>query len=140
MTSDMGMTPDTAGKVQGRPLKKLQRKPLEQPDETRTFKDRKGKVDLVTVGDHTIGRCVFEPGWRWSQHVKPLVGTSSCQVSHTGHMIEGRMTVEMDDGDRVEYGPGDAFFMPPGHDAWVVGDKRCVMIDFTGMADYAKSA
>jgi quercetin dioxygenase-like cupin family protein len=138
MTSDMGMTPDKAGKLQRKPLKQLQRKAVDKPDETRPFKDRMGKVDIFTVGDHTIGRCVFEPGWRWSQHVKPLVGTSSCQVSHTGHVLEGRLTVEMDDGAQVEYGPGDAFFMPPGHDAWVVGDKRCVMIDFTGMDDYAK--
>lgn len=140
MTSDMGLTPDKAGKPQRKAIKKLQRKPHDQPDETRALKDRMGKVDIFSVGDHTIGRCVFEPGWRWSQHVKPLVGTPSCQVPHTGHVVEGRLTVEMDDGDRVEYGPGDAFFMPPGHDAWVVGDKRCVLFDFTGMEHYAQRA
>jgi len=95
---------------------------------------------LQTLGDHTFGRGVFEPGWRWSQHVKPIAGTPSCQAAHTGYVLEGRMAVKMDDGTQVEYGPGDAFHMPPGHDAWIVGDKRCVLIDFTGVAKYAKPA
>lgn len=138
MTSDMGLTPDKA--FQRKASKKLVRKPQDRPDETRSFKDGKGKADIFTVGDHTFGRGVFEPGWRWSQHVKPLVGTPSCEVTHTGYVVEGRMTVQMDGGEQVEYGPGDAFFMPPGHDAWVVGDKRCVLIDFTGMEHYAQRA
>lgn len=140
MTSDMGLTPDKAGKPQSKALKTLERKPQDKPDETCPFKDRMGKVDIFNVGGHAIGRCVFEPGWRWSQHVKPLAGTPSCQVTHTGLVLEGRLTVEMDDGDRVEYGPGDAFFMPPGLDAWVVGDERCVLFDFTGMEHYAQRA
>ena len=119
---------------------KLERKPLDKPDETRSFKNGKGKLEVVTVGDHTVGRGVFEPGWRWSEHVKPIVGTTSCQAAHTGYVLEGRMLVKMDDGAEVEYGPGDAFYMPSGHDAWVVGDKRCVLIDFTGTAKYAKPA
>jgi quercetin dioxygenase-like cupin family protein len=119
---------------------KLERKPLEAPDETRPFQDGKGRLEVVSVGDRTFGRGVFEPGWRWSQHVQPIAGTPSCQAAHTGYVIEGRLTVQMDDGDRVEYGPGDAFYMPPGHDAWVVGDQRCVLIDFTGVGSYAKSA
>jgi quercetin dioxygenase-like cupin family protein len=118
----------------------LERKSLDKPDETRPFKDAKGKLDVVTVGSHTFGRGVFQPGWRWSQHVKPIAGTPSCQASHTGYVLEGRMVVKMDDGAEVEYGPGDAFYMPPGHDAWIVGDKPCVMIDFTGVAKYAKPA
>jgi quercetin dioxygenase-like cupin family protein len=119
---------------------KLERKHIDKPDETRLFKDGKGKLDVVTVGDHTFGRGVFEPGWRWSQHVKPIAGTPSCQAAHTGYVLEGHMIVKMDDGAQVEYGPGDAFFMPPGHDAWIVGDERCVLIDFTGVAKYAKPA
>lgn len=119
---------------------KLERKPLEAPDETRPFQDGKGRLEVVSVGDRTFGRGVFEPGWRWSQHVQPIAGTPSCQAAHTGYVIEGRLTVQMDDGDQVEYGPGDAFYMPPGHDAWVVGDQRCVLIDFTGVGSYAKSA
>jgi len=117
---------------------KLERKQLEKPDETRPFKDGKGKVEIVKLGGHTIGRCIYEPGWRWSEHVKPIVGTSSCQVEHTGVVLEGRLAVETDGGERTEYGPGDAFHVAPGHQFSVVGDKRCVMIDFTGMENYAK--
>jgi quercetin dioxygenase-like cupin family protein len=119
---------------------KLERKAMDRPDETRPFKDGKGKVDVVTVGDHIVGRGVFQPGWRWSEHVKPIAGTPSCQAAHTGFVLSGRMAVQMDDGSQLEYGAGDAFFMPPGHDAWIVGDKPCVMIDFTGVAKYAKPA
>jgi quercetin dioxygenase-like cupin family protein len=117
---------------------KLVRKLKGSPDETRLFKDGKGKMEVFSLGDSTVGRGEFEPGWRWSQHVKPIAGTPSCQAAHTGHVLEGRMAVKMDDGSEVEYGPGDFFFMPPGHDAWIVGDKRCVMLDFTGVAKYAK--
>lgn len=119
---------------------KLERKPLDAPDEARPFRDGKGRMEVVTVGGVTMGRGVFEPGWRWSEHVKPIAGTSSCQAAHTGYVIEGRMVVKMDDGSQVEYGPGDAFFMPPGHDAWIVGNTRCVIIDITGVTKYAKPA
>jgi quercetin dioxygenase-like cupin family protein len=119
---------------------KLVRKAKASPDETRMFKDGKGKVEVFQLGDSTVGRGVFEPGWRWSEHVKPIVGTSSCQASHTGYVLEGRMIVKMDDGSETEYGPSDFFYMPPGHDAWIVGDKRCVLLDFTGIAKYAKKA
>ena len=108
--------------------------------ETRAFKDGKGRLEVVTLGDHTFGRGIFEPGWRWSEHVKPIAGTPSCQAARTGYVLEGRMVVKMDDGTQVEDGPGDAFHMPPSHDAWIVGDKRCVLIDFTGVAKYAKPA
>jgi len=117
---------------------KMERKRFEKPDETRAF--GKGKLEVVTVGDHTLGRAVFEPGWRWSEHVKPIAGTHSCQVAHTGYVLEGRMIVKMDDGTQIEFGPGDAFYMPPGHDAWIVGDKPCVAIDVTGGTKYAKPA
>ena len=117
---------------------KLVRKLKVSPDETRLFKDGKGKMEVFLLGDSTVGRGEFEPGWRWSDHVKPIAGTLSCQAAHTGYVLEGRMAVKMDDGSETEYGPGDFFFMPPGHDAWIVGDKRCVMLDFTGVAKYAK--
>jgi quercetin dioxygenase-like cupin family protein len=119
---------------------KLERKSSTKPDETRAFKDGKGKVEVFSVGDLVIGRGTFEPGWRWSDHVKPIAGTPSCQAAHTGYILEGHMVVKMDDGTQTEYGPGDAFYMPPGHDAWIVGDKRCVLLDFTGVAKYAKPA
>jgi quercetin dioxygenase-like cupin family protein len=119
-------------------MNQLERKPLSKPDEVRPFKEGKGELDVVTLGHTTMGRAVFEPGWRWSQHVKPIAGTDSCQAEHTGVCLEGRMIVKMDDGSQMEYGPGDAFYMPPGHDAWVVGNERCVMVDVTGVTQYAK--
>ena len=111
-----------------------------QPDETRLFREGKGKMEVFSLADATIGRGEFKPGWRWSKHVKPIAGTSSCESAHTGCVLEGRMVVKMDDGSQLEYGPGDFFFMAPGHDAWVVGDKSCVLLDFTGVAHYAKRA
>lgn len=116
----------------------LERQALSMPDETRSFLDGKGKVDIVTVGGVQLGRGVFEPGWRWSDHVKPLAGTDSCQSIHTGYVIQGRMVVRMDDGSEIEVGTGDAFYMPAGHDAWVVGDQPCILIDISGMSNYAK--
>jgi quercetin dioxygenase-like cupin family protein len=117
---------------------KLIRKGKEFPDETRSFKAKKGKIEVFYLGDLTVGREEFEPGWRWSQHVKPIAKTPSCQVTHTGYILEGRMVVKMDDGTETEYVPDDFFCMPAGHDAWTVGDKRCVILDFTGVALYAK--
>jgi quercetin dioxygenase-like cupin family protein len=119
---------------------KLVRKTKESPDETRAFKDGKGKMHVYALGDSTVGRGEFEPGWRWSDHVKPIAGTHSCESTHTGCILEGHMIVKMDDGSQMEYGPGDFFLMPPGHDAWIVGDKRCVLLDFTGISKYAKPA
>ncbi len=110
-------------------------KHTDSPDETRPFAD-KGRAQVVRVGDTTIVRGTFEPGWRWSQHVKPLVGTESCQAAHTGYIVSGRMHIQMDDGSSQEIGPGDAVYAPAGHDAWIVGDEPCVFIDFTA-PDYA---
>ncbi len=120
-------------------MSSLEQKRFESPDETRTFADGKGRVDLLGVGQLQIGRGVFEPGWRWSEHVKPMAGTDSCQAAHTGYILQGRMAVRMDEGNELEYGPGDVFYMPSGHDAWIVGDEQCVILDVTGMANYAKS-
>jgi quercetin dioxygenase-like cupin family protein len=111
----------------------------DQADEVRPFVD-KGQVELVQMSGGAIGRATFEPGWRWSEHVRPLAGTESCQASHMGYCVSGRMVVRMDDGTEKEIGPGDVLVIPPGHDGWVVGDEPCVQIDFTGMGDYAKEA
>lgn len=116
----------------------LEARSLDAPDETRTFTEGKGRVDIVTVGGIQLGRGIFEPGWRWSTNVKPLAGTESCQAEHTGYVISGRMVVRMDDGSEHEYRAGEAFHMPPGHDAWIPGDEPCVLIDVTGMDRYAK--
>jgi uncharacterized cupin superfamily protein len=109
---------------------------IEQPHETRPFQAH-GHMDVVTLGDFTLGKGTFEPGWRWSQDVKPIAGTESCQVRHTGICVSGSMTVRMDDGTEATVGPGDVMLIEPGHDAWVDGDEDCVLYD-TGVAAYAK--
>ena len=109
---------------------------LSTPDETRTFP--KGKLELVTVGGITFGRATLEPGWKWSECVKPIANTPSCQAPHTQYHVSGRLRVVMDDGSQAEFGPGDVSHLPPGHDAWVVGNEPVVIVDITGMADYAK--
>jgi quercetin dioxygenase-like cupin family protein len=113
-------------------------KSFDQPDETRPFA-AKGKADVVTVAGVTALRAVFEPGWRWSQHVQPIVGTLSCQAAHAGYVLSGRMRVRMDDGTEGEIAPGDVFVASPGHDAWTVGDEPCVIVDFgASAARYAR--
>ena len=87
--------------------------------------------------DFTLGRGVFEPGWRWSDDVKPIAGTDSCQTHHTGMCLSGQMTIRYDDGTEITVGPGDVVDLEPGHDAWTVGEEPCVMLD-TGVAAYAK--
>ncbi len=109
----------------------------DQADETRPFVD-KGRVDVVKLSSGTVGRGTFEPGWRWSEHVKPIAGTKSCQSAHLAYCVSGRMGVRMDDGTEKQIGPGDIVIIPPGHDAWVVGNEPCVQVDFTGMENYAK--
>lgn len=116
----------------------LEAKNLAQPEEIREFQDGKGGVKLVHLATGDVGRGTFEPGWRWSEHVKPIAGTPSCQVEHIGYVVSGRMKVVMDDGTEIEVGQGDAFHMPPGHDAWTVGDEACEMLDFGGLRGYAK--
>ena len=119
-------------------MPKMIRKSLDTPDESRQFTDGKGKVDLVNLDSGAVGRATFEPGWRWSSHVKPIAKTASCQAPHLGYYVSGRMAVRMDDGEELEFGPGDFAVIPPGHNAWVVGDQPCVVIDWQGFADYAK--
>jgi hypothetical protein len=115
---------------------RMQKKNLSQPDETRKFP--KGQVDLVSLGGVTFGRATLQPGWKWSTSVKPLVNTKSCEAPHLQYHVSGRLAVRMDDGSEQEFGPGDVSLLPPGHDAWVVGDAPVVVIDISGMVDYAK--
>ncbi|MEX2984048.1 cupin domain-containing protein [Streptomyces sp. C36] len=116
----------------------LVRKSLDSPEEVRPFEDGKGKLELVDAGAGAVGRGTFEPGWRWTQHIKPIAGTDSCQASHACYVISGRMHIAMDDGQEDDFGPGDYMICPPGHDAWVIGDEPCVLVDWRGFADYAK--
>ena len=107
---------------------KGQKKSLDNPDETRDFEQ--GKLQTATVGDFKVARAVLQPGWKWSEHVKPLAQTESCQVRHTGYVVSGQMKVVMaDDRSEVDLGPGDAYVLEPGHDAWVVGNEPFVGVD-----------
>jgi len=117
-------------------MKSIEKRSLEMPEEVRTFP--LGKVELVTIGNVTFGKGTFQPGWKWSESVKPIVHTDSCLAPHTQYHISGRLHVVMDDGTEVEYGPGDVGVIQPGHDAWVVGNVPVVVIDVTGMTHYAE--
>jgi hypothetical protein len=116
-------------------MPRIEGKAFSSPDTTRSFP--KGKVDIVKLGDFTVGRLELEPGWKWSESVKPIAGTGSCMAQHTGITISGRMRIVLDDGTEAESGPGEAYLIPPGHDAWIIGDEMYVGIDFTGMSQYA---
>ncbi|WP_240689905.1 cupin domain-containing protein [Arthrobacter sp. PAMC25564] len=100
--------------------------------------DGMGQVELVNLDAGAVARATFLPGWKWSQHVKPMVQTDSCMVAHKGYTVSGRLKVVMDDGEESEFGPGGFGVIPPGHDPWVVGDEPYVFIDWRGMEDYAK--
>ncbi len=113
------------------------RKNFDSPDETRPMQS--GEVAVVDLGEVKAMRLTLEPGWRWSEKVKPIAGTDSCQVHHIGYQISGRLAVRSNDGSEQEYGPGDVYNIPPGHDAWVIGDEPVVSVDFRGAETYAKS-
>jgi uncharacterized cupin superfamily protein len=112
-------------------------KNFDSPDETRAF-EGKGQAKMVELAGHTVGYGTFEPGWKWSENVKPIAGTDSCQVAHFGYVLSGSMRVRMDDGQEIEVNPGDVVAIPPGHDAEVTGSEACVMVDFGEIGDYAK--
>ena len=109
---------------------------LDSPEESRSFEH--GTFDIVKLGGATLGRARFEPGWRWSTSVKPIAKTDSCQTHHVGYVISGRLIVESDEGERAEVGPGDAFDVQPGHDAWVDGDEPYVALEFRSAEGYAR--
>jgi len=115
---------------------KFESKSLNLPEEVRKFD--KGKVEIVKIAGATIGRATFEPGWKWSTCVKPLANTNSCQAAHFGYQVSGTMTTRMDDGTEKISKAGDILNIPPGHDAWVVGNEAVVVVDFQGMVDYAR--
>jgi hypothetical protein len=114
----------------------MEGKSLNNPDEVRTFD--KGKLELVNIGGRTVGRATFQPGWRWSQSVKPLVNTKSCEAPHFQYHVSGTLRVRMDDGTERDFKAGDVSCLKAGHDGWVLGDEPVVVIDFQGMFDYAK--
>jgi hypothetical protein len=117
--------------------KQSEQKSFGKPDEVREFP--RGKADILNIGGGAVGRLVLQPGWRWSEHVKPLAGTSSCEAPHFQYHVSGRLAVKMDDGTEFVAGPGDVTALPSGHDAWVVGDEPVVVIDWFGASNYGKS-
>jgi hypothetical protein len=108
----------------------MQKKNLDSsPDATRAFDH--GERKIATVGDFKVARGVLQPGWKWSEHIKPIADTDSCQVEHNGLLLTGRVKIVADDGSEMEIGPGDAYVNPPGHDVWVVGDEPATGIEFS---------
>lgn len=115
----------------------LTAKRFDSPDEVREFAGGMGRMEIVHLGDRTAARSVLKPGWTWADCVKPLAETEHCEVFHLGCVLQGRMRITMHNGESVEFAAGDAFEIPPDHDAEVVGNEDCVMIDFGDMADFA---
>jgi hypothetical protein len=113
-----------------------EQKNFAEPDEVREFPN--GRVEILEIGDGQVGRIIAEPGWRWSNDVKPIAGTHSCEAPHFQYHVSGRLAIRMDDGTELIAGPGDITSLPSGHDAWVVGDEPVVVIDWYGASTYAK--
>jgi hypothetical protein len=112
-------------------------KSMDSPDEVR--KPEKTEVNVVQVGSTEVGRFTFQPGWRWSECIKPIVGTESCELEHVGYALAGRIHIEHDDGTSLEIGAGDAYRIAPGHDAWVVGDDAFVGMEFKSAGEFAEA-
>jgi hypothetical protein len=115
----------------------IEHKSFEDADETRAFPN--GKAEILAIGNAEVGRLTFQPGWRWSNDVKPIAGTDSCEARHFQYHVSGRLPTRMDDGTEMVAGPGDVTSLPKGHDAWVVGDEPAVVVDFYGASTYAKA-
>jgi hypothetical protein len=111
---------------------------FQKPDEVREFPN--GRAEIVNTADGAIGRLVLEPGWRWSNDVKPIANTASCEAPHFQYHVSGRLAIRMDDGTEFVAGPGDITSLPSGHDGWVVGDEPVVVVDWFGATNYAKSS
>lgn len=118
-------------------MKSIEVKSFDKPDETRPF-EGKGMSEVVMVAGRPIARGTYEPGWRWSSNIKPIAGTELCEVSHLAYCLQGRMRIHMRDGSEQEITPGEVVAIAPGHDADVVGDEDCVLVDFGEITQYAK--
>ena len=119
-------------------MAKMEWKNFNISDEVRTFD--KGRLEIINIGGRTIGRATFQPGWRWSKSVKPLVNTKSCEAPHFQYHVSGTIRVKMDDGTERDFKAGDVSLLGAGHDAWVIGEEPVVVVDFQGMADSAKGS
>lgn len=118
-------------------MTRLQAKSLENPDEVRPTPF--GHIDIYTLDDLVIGRMVFEPGWHWMEHVRPMAGTNLCQYHHVGVCISGRLGTRLEDGTTNEIGPGTVYEIPPGHDGWVIGEETFVAYDVAGVRSFART-
>jgi quercetin dioxygenase-like cupin family protein len=114
----------------------LESKSFDAPDDVRPFTD-KGEAQVVTLAGSSVVKARFEPGWRWSEHLRPIAGTDSCQSPHFLYVLSGRMKVVMNDGTQAEAAPNDVVRIEPGHDAWVIGDEPCITVDFGASPAYA---
>lgn len=117
-------------------MQETEHKTFSSPDEVRRFSN--GQAEILRVGESEIGRLVLQPGWRWSNDVKPIAGTDSCEAPHFQYHVSGRLGIRMDDGTEFTAGPGDITSLPKGHDAWVVGDEPVIVVDWFGASNYAK--
>ncbi len=112
----------------GIPMASIQKKRFEKPDETST--PPKTKSEVVRMGGLSLTKTVFMPGWRWSNDIKPIAGTNTCQKHHVGYCLSGRIAAKLEDGSMMEFVAGDVFDIPPGHDGWVVGNEPVVFLEF----------
>lgn len=117
-------------------MAKIETKSLNSADEVRTFD--KGKLEIINIDGRIVGRATLQPGWKWSDSVKPLVNTKSCEAPHFQYHVSGTLRIKTDDGTVRDCKAGDVSMLGSGHDAWVVGDEPVVLVDFQGMVDYAK--
>jgi len=108
-----------------------------RPDETRPFP--LGRLELISIGGADIGRLVLDPGWRWSEHVKPIAGTDLCEAPHFQYHVAGTLRIRTGGGEEFDAVPGMVTSLPAGHDAWVVGDEPVIVVDWFGASDYARS-
>jgi hypothetical protein len=121
----------------GQPIEQpIEQKDFATPDEVRTFPN--GRLELIAIGGSEIGRLVLEPGWRWSQDVKPVAGTDLCEAPHFQYHVSGTLRIRTADGTELDAVPGQVTSLPSGHDAWVVGSEPVVVVDWYGASSYAK--
>ena len=118
-------------------MKETEHRSFDKADEVRDFPN--GRAEILKVGGADIGRLVLQPGWRWSNDVKPIAQTESCEAPHFQYHVSGQLAIRMDDGTELVAGPGDVTSLPSGHDAWVIGDEAVRVVDWFGASNYAKS-
>lgn len=117
-------------------MQPTEHKSFDAPDDTRQFPN--GRAEIINIGGGQVGRLVLAPGWRWSNDVKPIAQTESCEAPHFQYHVSGQLAILMDDGTEFVAGPGDLTSLPSGHDAWVVGDEAVVVVDWYGASNYAQ--